>query len=92
MTTKQTKEEANWQGEPLEEGEALRRAMGAPRRGAGEPVRESAPEPGAPREHHPVIVIGGGQAGLSVGYHLARRGVPFIILDASLRVGDAWRQ
>jgi putative flavoprotein involved in K+ transport len=38
------------------------------------------------------IVIGGGQAGLSVGYHLARQGHPFIILDACERVGDAWRQ
>jgi putative flavoprotein involved in K+ transport len=37
------------------------------------------------------LVIGGGQAGLSVGYHLARRGVPFVILDANRRVGDAWR-
>lgn len=37
------------------------------------------------------IVIGGGQAGLSVGYHLAKRGVPFLILDANERVGDAWR-
>ena len=39
-----------------------------------------------------VIVIGGGQAGLSVGYHLARAGVRFVILDASARIGDAWRQ
>src|SRR5262249_26528769 len=38
------------------------------------------------------IVIGGGQAGLSVGYHLAKRGLPFLILDASERVGDAWRK
>lgn len=37
------------------------------------------------------IVIGGGQAGLSVGYYLAKRGLPFLILDASLRIGDAWR-
>jgi len=37
------------------------------------------------------IVIGGGQAGLAVGYHLARRGVRFLILDANHRVGDAWR-
>jgi putative flavoprotein involved in K+ transport len=37
------------------------------------------------------LVIGGGQAGLSVGYHLARRGLPFVILDASARIGDAWR-
>ena len=38
------------------------------------------------------VVIGGGQAGLSVGYHLAKRGVQFAILDASARVGDVWRQ
>ena len=38
------------------------------------------------------IVIGGGQTGLSAGYHLARRGVPFVILDAGARVGDSWRQ
>jgi putative flavoprotein involved in K+ transport len=38
------------------------------------------------------VVIGGGQAGLSVGYHLARRGIQFVILDASARVGDVWRR
>src|SRR5215475_4614003 len=37
------------------------------------------------------IVNGGGQAGLSVGYHLAQRSIPFLILDASKRIGDAWR-
>jgi len=39
-----------------------------------------------------VIVIGGGQAGLSMGYHLARSGARFVILDASERVGDSWRK
>ena len=39
-----------------------------------------------------VIVIGAGQAGLSVGYHLLRRNLRFVILDAHKRVGDAWRQ
>lgn len=43
-------------------------------------------------EHVETVVIGGGQAGLSVGYHLARRGRPFVILDANPRVGDSWRQ
>jgi len=43
-------------------------------------------------EHIETVVIGGGQAGLSVGYHLARRARPFVILDASQRVGEAWRQ
>lgn len=44
------------------------------------------------RESFDVIVIGGGQAGLSVGYHLARAGIRFIILDANERIGDSWRQ
>jgi cation diffusion facilitator CzcD-associated flavoprotein CzcO len=29
-----------------------------------------------------VVVVGGGQAGLSVGYHLARQGLRFVILEA----------
>ena len=44
------------------------------------------------RESFDVIVIGGGQAGLSVGYHLARAGVRFVILDANERIGDSWRK
>lgn len=39
-----------------------------------------------------VIVIGGGQAGLATGYHLARRGLRFIILEAHERVGESWRR
>jgi putative flavoprotein involved in K+ transport len=38
------------------------------------------------------IVIGGGQAGLTMGYYLARQGRDFAILDAGQRAGDAWRQ
>jgi len=37
------------------------------------------------------VVIGGGQAGLSMGYHLARRQVPFVVLEANRRIGDSWR-
>lgn len=37
------------------------------------------------------IIIGGGQAGLAMGYHLARRGREFVILDAAPRVGHIWR-
>src|SRR5437870_5600528 len=43
-------------------------------------------------ERFETVVVGGGQAGLSVGYHLARRGVPFVILDANDRVGHSWRR
>lgn len=37
------------------------------------------------------IVIGGGQAGLAMGYYLQTHGRDFVILDAGDRVGDAWR-
>jgi putative flavoprotein involved in K+ transport len=38
------------------------------------------------------IIIGAGQAGLSVGYHLSRRGAPFLILEAGDQIGDSWRK
>jgi putative flavoprotein involved in K+ transport len=38
------------------------------------------------------LVIGGGQAGLSAGYYLKQRGIPFLILDADARIGDHWRE
>ena len=43
-------------------------------------------------EHTETLIIGAGQAGLSTGYHLARRGRPFLILESQPRVGDVWRQ
>ena len=38
------------------------------------------------------VVIGGGQAGLAVGYHLMQRRLPFVILDDNDRIGGAWRK
>ena len=43
-------------------------------------------------ERYETVVIGGGQAGLSVGYHLSRRGRRFVILEGRERVGDTWRE
>src|SRR5215216_1969581 len=43
-------------------------------------------------ENFGTVIIGGGQAGLSVGYHLKMQGRPFVILDANERIGDAWRK
>lgn len=37
------------------------------------------------------VVIGGSQAGLAMGYHLADLGMDHVILDENPRVGDAWR-
>ena len=36
-------------------------------------------------ESFDTVVIGGGQAGLSVGYYLAKHGRPFVILDGNER-------
>src|SRR6266511_3676583 len=41
-------------------------------------------------ERTQTVIIGGGQAGLSVGYHLAQRDLPFVILEANQRIGDSW--
>ncbi len=44
------------------------------------------------QERMETIVIGAGQAGLSTGYHLAKRGMRFTILDGNERIGDSWRK
>jgi putative flavoprotein involved in K+ transport len=44
------------------------------------------------RGRYETIVIGGGQAGLAVGYHLQRLGRELLILDANERIGDSWRK
>ena len=38
-----------------------------------------------------VLIIGGGQAGLAMGYHALRRGLRFRIVDAGPEIGSAWR-
>jgi putative flavoprotein involved in K+ transport len=43
------------------------------------------------RERYETVIVGGGQAGLSVGFHLKKQGRSFVILDAAERPGDAWR-
>lgn len=62
---------------PVEPGEALRRLGKIPK---------------LPKnDDYDVVVIGGGQAGLSIGYYLQQSGLRFVILDANKRIGDAWR-
>jgi putative flavoprotein involved in K+ transport len=43
-------------------------------------------------ERFETVVIGGGQAGLAVGHHLATRDVDFTILSDETRIGDNWRR
>ena len=44
------------------------------------------------QERCETVIIGAGQAGLSVGYHLKRLRRPCMILDAHDRIGDSWRE
>jgi putative flavoprotein involved in K+ transport len=39
-----------------------------------------------------VVVVGGGQAGLAIGYFLARQGRDFTILEAAAEPAAAWRE
>ncbi len=39
--------------------------------------------------HFPVVIIGGGQAGLSMSYHLQRRGIGHVVLEAKT-AGHDW--
>lgn len=39
-----------------------------------------------------VVVVGGGQAGLAIGYYLSQQGRDFVILEASDESAIAWRQ
>jgi putative flavoprotein involved in K+ transport len=43
-------------------------------------------------ERYETVIIGGGQAGLTVGHHLKKQGRSFVILDAGERIGDQWRR
>ena len=51
----------------------------------------SAPGSDAARQRFEVVVVGGGQAGLAVGYFLAQQGRRFAILEASREPAAAWR-
>jgi putative flavoprotein involved in K+ transport len=44
-----------------------------------------------PEQHYEVVVIGGGQAGLAIGYYLAEQGRNFVILERENDVAPAWR-
>src|SRR5213076_628699 len=43
-------------------------------------------------EHRDVIVVGGGQAGLAIGYFLAQQNRRFAVLDAAGEPAAAWRE
>lgn len=86
MSSKSERDETSVEAAPLvEQGAAFMELEG---RRIGATERRSGTKP----ECYDVVVIGAGQAGLSTGYHLARRGVNFVILEANERIGDQWRR
>jgi putative flavoprotein involved in K+ transport len=50
--------------------------------------RASTPEAAS---NYEVVLIGGGQAGLAIGYFLEQQGRNFVILEAADSIGAAWR-
>jgi len=43
------------------------------------------------KDHYSVAVIGGGQAGLSMSYHLTRKEIDHVVLERN-QIGHSWRQ
>ncbi|MDW4525402.1 NAD(P)/FAD-dependent oxidoreductase [Rossellomorea marisflavi] len=39
-----------------------------------------------------IIVVGGGQAGLAMGYYIKKSGGSFLILDQAISLGESWRK
>jgi putative flavoprotein involved in K+ transport len=44
------------------------------------------------QNYYPVIIIGGGQAGLAIGKELKKTNKDFLILEAASRIGESWRK
>lgn len=42
--------------------------------------------------NYDVIIIGAGQAGLSMGYYLKKSGLTFLIIDRIKEVGEVWKK
>ena len=53
--------------------------------------RSVAPDGSTAADEIEVLVIGGGQAGLAMGRHLAERGLSLLIADSHPEVGHVWR-
>jgi putative flavoprotein involved in K+ transport len=55
------------------------------------PTRTGPGNPGSRVPRLDVVVIGGGQAGLAMAWHLAQQGLRFIVLEAAEELAHSWR-
>src|SRR5690242_2651628 len=71
----------------------MARPQGGHKKRGGEDrmAREAAAMPDGTQPYE-VAVIGGGQAGLALGYHLAQQGRRFLILERDQDLAPAWRE
>ena len=69
---------------PVESSDSVSGVSVAPQAARAENLRGN-------QERFAVAVVGGGQAGLALGYHPAREGQRFVILEAADSIGAAWR-
>ena len=51
---------------------------------------DSSPSSSSTPKHYPVIIVGGGQAGLAISWCLKQRNIDHLIFEKS-RIGEAWR-
>src|SRR5215208_4106433 len=54
-------------------------------------MQEETSQKGSPDRLLDVVVIGGGQAGLAIAWHLKRQGLRFVVLEAESELGHTWR-
>lgn len=55
--------------------------------GATDPTAHQPAPQAPPRAPLDALIVGAGQAGLAVGYYLARHGLRFLIVDAAPEIG-----
>ena len=51
---------------------------------------DNVPSDAVNRGHLPVVIVGGGQAGLSVSHYLKQKGIGHVVLEKN-KIGHAWR-
>jgi putative flavoprotein involved in K+ transport len=57
----------------------------------GRTMPEETPQNAAPDRSLDAVVVGGGQAGLAIAWHLKRQGQQFVVLEAGSELGHTWR-